>query len=731
MANKDLTDLKDLLEYASKREYPDNKLENTDFEYKIKFTNKKSIVIGNPEGMDIKNIIKSADLQINKDEDNIVVLGNIVGSTFSKNPLLTKDFGEDDGEKLHTYYKRIIKNKSFNDANIKFCNHNNVTFIMGNRELDLIKIKDLVKLKMPEMYGKDTIDDYVKNRGTIEFEVESIDAFYPFWVKYYFKDNYIMPSTFKFIKRFKKLFKSIDAEMLLFTLFYELNKNDELLNQLTSLAISYFYKMTDAVNGVKEYTPLEISGDDEKEKFKNLPSILDKLDYLAFYVFKYFSTNENLENLLTKADFILQLKVSNSYYLLSHGGITENMFDTNSSIETPISIQKINDFIESYYEILCDSEKIKKLEHTNTKIIIDIHNKTKEKQAKYYNELIKSKDCKIDKVEEIEFKPFDDLTTNITDSYKYNLLLLNTLHRRIGKINEQLIQPQMGGFVGQKKSKLISFNNDVREFTEKSQKEITKYNVYLKNVVIKLLEDGGCVEDNKPSKNLLLILMLAHSFNSEIFKSILNITAGLENKFKSKNYSVFINTIFDHRAKHNTPFKNVHQIIANSNNTAQITEVIYDSIFFGTVIDCYETIVQGRHHEKNYIISIDNSAIIKHYSYFDSYTVLFIEPNLKDIFDKNQMSIKTKIQKENSDNIFIFNTLENIYKVINHKIKEQKITVGAKIKESKTTSTYFGNLICPSMNYYGIKNYYGINKVNDIIFSESKITPIYFSSYKF
>ena len=51
--------------------------------------------------------------------------------------------------------------------------------------------------------------------------------------------------------------------------------------------------------------------------------------------------------------------------------------------------------------------------------------------------------------------------------------------------------------------------------------------------------------------------------------------------------------------------------------------------------------------------------------------------------------------------------------------------MGAKIKESIIKTTGFGNLICPSMNYYGI------NKGGEIIFSESKIIPINFRSYKF
>jgi hypothetical protein len=470
---------------------------------------------------------------------------------------------------------------------------------------------------------------------------------------------------------------------------------------------------------------LEILGENEIDKFISLPNILDKLDYLAFYVFNYFSNNDELNKLLKKADFIVQLKVSNSYYLLSHGGITEDMFDTISSNDIPISLSKINDFINKYKLILSDSSKIKKLD--NNKVFVT-HNATKKEQSNYYNDLIKTQDCKTDNNEiEIEFKAFDDLNTSVTDSYNYNLLLLNSLNRNISKINEQLKPPpQQGGFVGQATAKWAGLKNDVKNFNNETRKEIIKYNVYLKEVVKTLLQDGGCVEDNKPTINLLLILMLAHSFNSNIFKGILNNPKDLKTeKIKSKNYSVLINTIYDHRAKHNVPFKNVHQIIANSNNTAQTTEVIYDAIFFGTVIDCYETkLTLHGNYERNYVISIDNTAIIKHYSYFDSNTFLFIEPNIKDIFNTNQMGIETKIQKK--DTIFIiFCTLENIYKVLNHKIKEQKLTIGQKIKKSTTTSTNFGNLICPSMNYYGI------NKDNEIIFSKSEIVPIDFRSYKF
>ena len=313
---------KEMLEYALKREYPDNKLEETDFEYKIKFSGKNSIVIGNPEGMNIEKIIESANINIDKDKDNIVVLGNIIGSTFSKNPLLTQDFGTDDKEKLKTYYRNIIEIKSYNDANIKFCNNKdkeNVLFIMGNRELDLIKIKDLVKLKTGD-YEKGEIDKYADNRNNATFEVESLKAFYPFWVKYYFKDSYTIPNEFKFIKRFKKIFKSIDAEMLLFTLFYELNdKKNKILDILTDLAISYFYKMGTIIEKYKRPSPpesLELTGDSELDKFNSLPNILDKLDYLAYFVFNYFSTNNELYELLKKADFIVQLKVSNSHYLL-------------------------------------------------------------------------------------------------------------------------------------------------------------------------------------------------------------------------------------------------------------------------------------------------------------------------------------------------------------------------------------------------------------------------------
>ena len=77
-------------------------------------------------------------------------------------------------------------------------------------------------------------------------------------------------------------------------------------------------------------------------------------------------------------------------------------------------------------------------------------------------------------------------------------------------------------------------------------------------------------------------------------------------KIKSKDYSVLINTIYDHRVKHNVMFKNVNQVIANSNNTAQTTEAIYDMVFYGTIIDCYETTKD----EGNYIISHRTEVIL-------------------------------------------------------------------------------------------------------------------------
>lgn len=719
----------EIFKYAFKREYPiGDTLGENDFEYKIKFSGKKSIVIGNPEGLNINNIIKSSyDTKIDENKDNIILLGNIIGSTFSKNPFLTKDFGEDDPGKLKTYYRNIIDKKSYNDANIKFCLKDNVSFIMGNRELDLIKIKDLVELETGS-YGEGTVNEYVTNRTQTKFKISDISGFYPFWVKYYFTDPYKIPPEFRFIRRFKKLFKSIDAEMLLFTLFYEKYRNDELLEDLTLLANSYFYGMVAVTQKTNYDEKLDIlDGDDEIAKFRKLPDILDRLDYLAYYVFRYFETelssDGKLYMLLNKADFILQLKVADSYYLFSHGGITESMFNKTSSTDIPISIFEINKFIKENKDILTDITKIKKSKED----IVKLHNESKKSQAIYYNKLIKqyTGTCNTTVEQEINFAQESISNQNVTTSYDYNLLLYHSLNRDIKQINEILTKPLTGGFVSQEKSKFKGFYNDIKKFTNESKEEINKYNDYLKKVVGELF-DNGCVNDDKPTENLLLILMLAHSFNNEIFRNILDPKIKLrKEKFKSKNYSVLINTIYDHRSKHNVPFKNIHQIIANSNNTAQTTEAIYDAIFHGAIIDCYETEIVGRPHERNYIISIDNSAIIKHYSYFDSNTCLYIEPNLINIFNVNQIGINTLIQKIGVPNIIIFRSLENLYKILNHKIKKQMITLGTKIKESKTTSTGLGNLICQSMNYYGIDNN------NEIIFSESEIKPIDFRKYKF
>ena len=179
--------------YAYQTEYKDydikyeelkDKLD--DKELKIKFNGKNTFVIGNPEGMNIKEIIKNKY----KQDDNIIVLGNIIGSTFSKNPIIKIIPGDDDKNKLLIYYSDIIENKSYNDANIKLCNKPNIIFLMGNKEIDLIKIKKLVSLD-GTTYGD--FNKYLEDREKVNFEVDNMKSFYPFWVKYYYRDSYQMP----------------------------------------------------------------------------------------------------------------------------------------------------------------------------------------------------------------------------------------------------------------------------------------------------------------------------------------------------------------------------------------------------------------------------------------------------------------------------------------------------------------------------------------------------------
>ena len=339
-------------------------------EYGIKIGDKNLIVIGNPEGLNIRDIINklNTNTTINGKEQDILVLGNIIGSTFSKNPDISKFDGEGEGDKLHEYYKNIIINKSFNDENINFCNKDNVTFIMGNRELDLIKIKKLVKLNDQKSYKKD-IKKYLEVREEFKFEIESISSFYPFWVKYYFKDNNKIPPYLKFLDRFKKIFKSIDAEMLLFTIYYEFNKkNTTLLEELSNLAILYFYNM-------KQSTTTDYETSEDLEFNSLLP--LEKLDFLAYYLFAYFSDNTKLDELLNKAEFILPLKTDNNYYLFSHGGIPRNL-----------DLTGLKGFISNNEASLTSSRDIVKKDNT---YILDTHNNAKLEQAKYYEKLIDEK----------------------------------------------------------------------------------------------------------------------------------------------------------------------------------------------------------------------------------------------------------------------------------------------------------------------------------------------------
>jgi hypothetical protein len=223
-----------------------------------------------------------------------------------------------------------------------------------------------------------------------------------------------------------------------------------------------------------------------------------------------------------------------------------------------------------------------------------------------------------------------------------------------------------------------------------------------------------------------------------MFNKLRNDGKQFTENIKSKEYSVLINTIYDHRFKNNVLFDNVNQIIANSNNTAQTTEAIYDSVLYGTLIDCYQitttkgtkTTTKGTK-TTNYIISIDNSSIIKKYSYFDCISVLVIDPDLREILTKKNMAIKTIIDIK-SGLIDIFNTLENAYKVLNTKLGSDKIRENTKIisknigkKQITETLSPFSKYVCPNMNYYGI------SYNNEIIFSDSKVDLVNFHGYKF
>ena len=752
----------DIYLYAYKREYNDDityedlqKKFIDNWDLKIKFGGKKTMILSNLEGLDIKDIIKNTKLQIKPEEVNIIVLGNIIDSTFSKNPILTKDFGENDEEKLLTYYKNIIEKKSYNISNIDFCTKDNVLFIFGNREIDKIKIKDLVELESPSEYGG--IKEYAESRSDITFKNENINSFYPFWVKYYFKESYMNDKVnkeifnkYKFLKRFKKIFKSIDAEMLLFTIYFEINgRKEKLVKELSDLAISYFYKMTDNIKQVnttsgsvvapvpaaapidmdKIYENIELVGENDEDKFMNLPYILDKLDYLAYCLFKYFSetlgSDEKkgaLRKLLSKGEFIIPLKVSNNYYLMSHGGISNSM-------ATSFSIDGLESFIKKNSRILTNYNAIKKIGGED---IVKMHNTAKQEQISYYKSSQNDEKGSCNNNVDVDLDlDLTEIESQIQTVNEYNLLLYYSVQKNegVGKINE-LINPSMpGGYIRTGKSKKI-FGRDISKFNDKKKKELEEYNNYLKEKVNDTLTNS-IINDGQPSDNLLILLCLAHPFNSKMFNKLRNDGNQFSENIKSKDYSVLINTIYDHRFKNNVLFDNVNQIIANSNNTAQTTEAIYDSIFYGTLIDYYEIKSKTRTNITNYIISIDNSAIIKKYSYFNCVSVLIIDPDLRDILTKKNMAIKTTIETK-SGSIDIFNTLENAYKVLNTKLVSDKIRENTKIisknigkKQITESISPFSNQVCPNMNYYGI------SYNNEIIFSDSKVDLVNFHGYKF
>jgi len=684
------------------------------FANKIKYDGKETRVIGNAEGMSIRELLlRNVERDINYNDMYYIILGNITDSTFSVMPLLPNVESGKIEDAYKSYYRNVIINKSFNDANINFCNEDNVLFIIGNREIDKIKIHSLSHLNdnsgIAKDYNNPTGDNF--NYLTVELykKIQSFNFsikpnnFYPFWVKYYFTidDKYKIKLEYKFLKQFQKIFKSIDAEMLLFTIPYEIffKKDENILEQLANLAFLYFHTLNNLNS--KSFVP-----NVNRTKFVELNNY-EQLDFLAFFTLGYFrnvlSEGKKLHTLLLKAEFIKEVQIhtnfrtkdgdidekykstTEQYLLFSHGGyfpkmtygkvnaLSVNAFSEEHKKlnkkdrkdlkklreERPIVFENLISFISRYQYLLTNIECIKKTPYQNK---YNLLTQTKREQSQYYEKKLElNTDDKCVKITHDTIIPTIDpnkLNIKLMTIEKYNKLLgylYSNNQQEIDKLKHELANPiQAGGYF----EKINDFAKDYLTDKYSLYDQINIYNDYLCAELHNVLDNP--ITKDTPTTTHLLLILLAHNFNSKIFGELLDptkmkTTNGIkieykqDYKIKSKDFSVLINTIYDHRVNaamikqgSNPPSddekykyqygKKLHQIIANSNNTAQFSEAIIDSIFYGTIVDCYKTPSKGIINKEdlyNYVISVDNSSFIKYTSNFKSKTMLIFCPNFR------------------------------------------------------------------------------------------------------
>ena len=337
-------------------------------------------ILSDLEGSSIKKTLEKIPVV---ESENIIITGDIIDSTMT------------------TFNIDVLqKYKSNNLENINYCVFtDNLTLLLGNRDLCKIKLINALKIKLPT---DKTTDQYKQfndfNNGCVDMNETNyttyfntlidwqypLSDFLPIWNKIgmeQYKDYMEYNLTSTFITRFKYIFMiTMNAGNLLYSIPYEIN---------TSNITSPLINMTEITTTLKtEITEQKIQGKDIS--IINIIKNTNNFNHHAFIVCavfisllypvedvnenfsKYITTNlndskkfkqinftiSNNSNFCTSLLYILYMKESTKMiylydkkYLLSHGGITKyciNLFKNYYNIN--IFLQDITNHYNKEFE---------------------------------------------------------------------------------------------------------------------------------------------------------------------------------------------------------------------------------------------------------------------------------------------------------------------------------------------------------------------------------------------
>lgn len=293
------------------------------------------LIISDLEGFSINSSINSSTKY-----SKLILNGDIIDSTFTSS------------------ITDRLDNKSFNIRNIKEAESNeSIINILGNRDINKIKCKFLCKLNgnnmLIENFNNGNINlniqtyiDIKTKLNTDVWKISNMNAWYTFWNNNVGKGKNwtTVPdySSTPFLSRFYEIFGADNG----------LTNGGTMSAQNLLFTIPYEYKILNSITEEENVSPIV------------------KQDYYAFIVlaiFKSMLINNNsphtisytnnssdfkglLANLYRKSFVCTNLDFNNKLYLISHGGITNNLINNFVSSEDNI-IVKILDTLKKNEEL--------------------------------------------------------------------------------------------------------------------------------------------------------------------------------------------------------------------------------------------------------------------------------------------------------------------------------------------------------------------------------------------